>query len=97
MSSKVKLFLIRRKFLPIRKVLLIIIRTITEAVAEGMVRVIIKEVITEGTKVVTLKIVLITKIHREVIEVVAPREVIVVAPTAVVLTVVTAPVEPTIL
>ena len=85
------------KVFPIRKALLIIILTIPEAVAEGMVRVIIKEVITENTKVVTLKIVLVTIIHREVIETVAPREVIVVAPTAVVLTSVTAPVEPTIL
>ena len=65
--------------------------------AEGIVRVIIEEVIIRDTKVVTLKIVLKPIIHREEIEVVAPREVIVVAPTAVVLTVVTAPVEPTIL
>ena len=96
LSSKVRLFLIRRKFLPIRKALLIIILTIPEAVAEGMVRVIIKEVMTEGTEVVTLKIALVIVTHREVIEVVAPREVIVVAPTAVALTVVTAPEEPTI-
>ena len=61
-----------------------------------MVRVIIEEVIIGGTKVVTIKIILITIIHREEIEVVAPRELIVV-PTAVVLTVVTAPVEPTII
>ena len=92
LSSKVRLFLIRRKFLPIRKALLNTILTIPEAVAEGMVRVIIKEVMIGDTKVVTLKIVLITIIHREEIEVVAPREVIVVAPTAVVPTVVTAPV-----
>ena len=97
LSSKVWLFLIRRKFLPTRKALLITILTIPEAVAEGIVRVIIEEVIIGDTKVVTLKIVLKTIIHREEIEVVAPREVIVVAPTAVVLTVVTAPVEPTIL
>ena len=45
----------------------------------------------------TLKIILITIIHREEIEVVAPREVIEVAPTAVVLTMVTVPLEPTIL
>lgn len=68
-----------------------------EAVAEGMVGVIIKEIITEGTKVVTLKIVIVTIIHREVIEVVAPEEVIVGAPTAVVPTVVTTLMEPTVL
>ena len=76
LSSKVRLFLIRRKFLPIRKALLITIFTIPEAVAEGMVRVIIDEVIIGCTKVVTLKDVLITNIHREEIEVVAAREVI---------------------
>ena len=62
-----------------------------------MVRVIIEEVMVGCTKVVTLKIILITIIHREEIEVVAPREVIEVAPTAVVLTMVTVPLEPTIL
>ena len=61
-----------------------------------MVRVIIEEFIIGGTEVVTIKIILITIIHREEIEVVAPRELIVVS-TAVVLTVITAPVEPTIL
>ena len=61
-----------------------------------MVRVIIEEFIIGGTEVVTIKMILITIIHREEIEVVAPRELIVV-PTAVVLTVITAPVEPTIL
>ena len=61
-----------------------------------MVRVIIEEVIIGGTEVVTIKIILITIIHREEIEVVAPRELIVVQ-TAVVLIVITAPVEPTIL
>ena len=91
-----RLFLIRRKFLPIRTALLITILTIPEAVAEGMVRVIIEEVIIGGTEVVTIKIILITIIHREEIEVVAPRELIVVQ-TAVVLIVITAPVEPTIL
>ena len=95
MNSKVRLFLIRRKFLPIRKGLLIII-TIPEAVDEGMVGDIIEEAIIEGTKVVTLKIVLITIFHKKEIEVVAPREVIMVPPMAVVLTVVTAPVEPTV-
>ena len=97
LSSKVRLFLIRRKFLPIRKALLITILTIPEAVAEGMVGVIIEEVIIGCTKVVTLKIALITISHREKIEVMAPKEVIEVAPTAVVFTMVTAPVEPTIL